>query len=259
MEQLSSCYFCGTALDEPLGTYLLGGDSPGGRVTLCPTCHEKLETTFDAAGVDTDVLPEDDASKPASHAETTGEEAGEAIDGEEESETADDNPVRTIVGGATDEKGDEADDEPPQEEAQDEPAPEAMDADDILVDLGDEDALDSTAGGSEETGQAETEPDAPGGFEPLEPADDGGAAGGDGESDQPGAGAPDRTISKREFNKVMRLLQNREFPVDRMEILTVATGAYDLRQPEVAQAIDLAIDRGVIDEDEEEGQLVRPE
>jgi len=295
MEQLSSCYFCGTALDEPLGTYRLGTDGPGGRVTLCPTCHEKLETVLGAAGVESGVLSEE--STPASHAGTAGEEAGETggeadeqTDDEADSGAVDDNPVRTIVGGETDEDGDEetvdeetvdeetVDEEPAgeSEDAPGEPVPEAMDADDILVDLGDDDALgddgdgddsaprddgatedDSAPTGNEEPGQAETEADTSGGFEPLEPADDGSTEEDDSDGDRSGAGASDRTISKGEFNKVMRLLQNREFPVDRMEILTVATGAYDLRQPEVDQAIDLAIDRGVIDEDEE--QLVRPE
>jgi hypothetical protein len=65
------------------------------------------------------------------------------------------------------------------------------------------------------------------------------------------------TVSALEYNKVMRLLQNREFPVDRAEIQTVAANAYGLAQHECAEVIDLAIDRGLIDE--RDGQLVRPE
>jgi hypothetical protein len=55
----------------------------------------------------------------------------------------------------------------------------------------------------------------------------------------------------------MRLLQNREFPVERAEIETVAANAYGLSQSECAEVIDLAVDRGLIDEDG--ANLVRSE
>lgn len=64
------------------------------------------------------------------------------------------------------------------------------------------------------------------------------------------------TISALEYNKVMRLLQNREFPVDRAEIESVAASAYELGEDECAEVIDLAIDRGLMDE--MDGKLVRP-
>jgi hypothetical protein len=63
------------------------------------------------------------------------------------------------------------------------------------------------------------------------------------------------TVSALEYNKVMRLLQNREFPVDRTEIETVAANAYGLARSECASVIDLAIDRGLIEETD--GELVR--
>jgi hypothetical protein len=55
----------------------------------------------------------------------------------------------------------------------------------------------------------------------------------------------------------MRMLQNREFPVDREEIVLVASNAYDIAQSECAQVIDLAVDRGLLDE--RDGKLYRPE
>jgi hypothetical protein len=64
------------------------------------------------------------------------------------------------------------------------------------------------------------------------------------------------SISALEYNKVMRLLQNREFPVDRAEIETVAANAYGLAESDCAAVIDLAIDRGLLRE--EGGQLRRP-
>jgi hypothetical protein len=69
--------------------------------------------------------------------------------------------------------------------------------------------------------------------------------------------APRVSISALEYNKVMRLLQNRQFPVEREEIETVAANAYDLSRSECAEVIDLAVDRGLIDESG--SQLTRPE
>jgi hypothetical protein len=53
-----------------------------------------------------------------------------------------------------------------------------------------------------------------------------------------------------QFRKVMRLLGNREFPMDRDAVEALAAGAYDLDDDNVAAIIDHAVDRGVIvDED----------
>jgi predicted nucleic-acid-binding protein len=60
----------------------------------------------------------------------------------------------------------------------------------------------------------------------------------------------------RTYNRVVRLLQNREFPVDRDEIEAVATNAYELSHEEFDAVIRLAIDRGVLEE--EDGKLVLP-
>lgn len=65
------------------------------------------------------------------------------------------------------------------------------------------------------------------------------------------------TITALEYNKIMRLLQNREFPVERAEIVDVAASAYDLSAAECAEVIDLAVDRDLLDEDG--GHLYRPE
>lgn len=67
----------------------------------------------------------------------------------------------------------------------------------------------------------------------------------------------DHSISALEYNKVMRLLQNREFPIDREEIVTVAASAYQVSRYDCDRVIDLAIDRGLIEE--ADGQLLRPD
>jgi len=65
------------------------------------------------------------------------------------------------------------------------------------------------------------------------------------------------TLTKLEYNKVMRLLQNRPFPVDRREICEVATSAYEIDQQEFDAVIEAAVERDLIAV--ENGQFVEPE
>jgi len=97
------------------------------------------------------------------------------------------------------------------------------------------------------------------GFEPI--ADSGGDDGDgtlladDAESTQTDGDGP--TLTKLEYNKVMRLLKNREFPVDRSEIREVATSAYQIDPAEFDAVIDAAIERDLLAV--ENGQFVDPE
>ncbi|WP_313692555.1 hypothetical protein [Halorarum halobium] len=74
-------------------------------------------------------------------------------------------------------------------------------------------------------------------------AEDGGSDGEDGGSGGGAGGEP------AEFRTVMRLLNNREFPVDRAEITDLASGAYELEVSEVDEIIDYAIERDILAED----------
>ncbi|WP_251330516.1 hypothetical protein [Haloplanus pelagicus] len=49
-----------------------------------------------------------------------------------------------------------------------------------------------------------------------------------------------------EYYKVLRLLQNREFPMDRADLTGLVTGAYDVSEPQCERIIETAIDRGVL-------------
>jgi hypothetical protein len=66
-----------------------------------------------------------------------------------------------------------------------------------------------------------------------------------------------QSISALEYNKVMRLLQNREFPVDRMELMAVAANTYDLSESDCAEVLEMAIDRGLLARDG--NKLVKPD
>ena len=247
MDRLSSCYFCGTALDEPLQDYpLVAGesDSHGAVVTLCPGCHHKLETVLDVVVGEAEDLPAlDDTARTALEGESPaaltepdeGEPAPDPIalgDGEQddtdsaEGANGTDTPSPESVTGA--------EPEPDEEPLATDPPDSAADA-------------DGSNGG--------TEADTPGENEPTVTGDDATTA------DERGGTNPDRevtgSVSALEYNKVMRLLQNREFPVDRAEIEAVVTSAYELSPGECAAVIDTAVDRGLVVE--RDGQLVRPD
>lgn len=87
--------------------------------------------------------------------------------------------------------------------------------------------------------------------------DDAGAGGATDADDEAGADAAPESISPFQYNKVMRLLENREFPVSVAEFESIATSAYQLDPSEVESVIQAAVDRGLLELDEEEETLHR--
>ncbi|PSQ16259.1 hypothetical protein BRD00_11230 [Halobacteriales archaeon QS_8_69_26] len=77
------------------------------------------------------------------------------------------------------------------------------------------------------------------------------------EDDEEAVDAPDVDVSTPPHSKVVRQLQNREFPVDREEIVTVATGAYGLSRTDATAALDALVAQGILRE--EDGRLHRVE
>ena len=246
MDHLSSCYFCGTALDETLRDYRvvpveLRDTDDATTATLCQSCHGKLERLLapvvEAAGEDGATL---DAGGDATETDDTIEETAEAADSEGATEPADE-----------DESANE--EETPLEKVE----ANLVDIDEEPLTEGDE-TVPAETGSDDEGAGAET-----GGSEDEETVRVRHETGDEGGNDETEAGADDggettrTTVSALEYNKVMRLLQNREFPVDREGFERVAANAYGLAEHECGEVIDLAIDRGLVAE--RDGQLVRPE
>jgi len=293
MDRLSSCYFCGIALDEPLRDYPLapGDGDPNAVVTLCPTCRRKLETVLgtvsspsdedpeetaivteeaaqlDASGADPEALganapdvdeepivmgTEETSAVDESEAEETESSESDAtddgeVDGTDATDDSDASPAASGRG-----KSPAADDTDTFETV--ETADVTAAAESAAADGEDGGADDGADGESELAGQPdEGEPDAPEDLQTGETSDDEtGSESDDGSSEGDGVKT---TVSALEYNKVMRLLQNREFPVDRAEIVAVAANAYELSKSECGEVIDLAVDRGLVDQ--EDGRLVR--
>ncbi|WP_276272652.1 hypothetical protein [Haloarcula litorea] len=225
MDRLSSCYFCGAALDASLSEYpvvpsdLGPTDDEQRTVVLCPTCRRKVGSIVEPIVA---TLRADDA--PAANDDDQS--------------------------GLIDESG--LDPQPDPDAVGD--ANETAEGD--LLDGGDGEPSDdgSLLGGDPDDERASTATDAGRAGADDEPA------GGSDDADEGRTQASsddDPALTRLEYNKVMRLLQNRQLPVERAEIRDVATSAYEISPREFDAVIDAAVERDLIAEDD--GRLVQPE
>ncbi|WP_225334965.1 hypothetical protein [Halomicrobium urmianum] len=330
MDRLSSCYFCGAALDASLSEYpivpaeLHPDDDQQQTVVLCPTCRRKLgqvvETVVgamdgrsgtdgdserrqvdadgavegDADGGDVGWMSAEDAVEQGStssrSASPRGDAAGDegllggasgddgsatprrrrngsagAGDGNSDAPTGRPNGGRS---GSTGDGGNYADGRSAADVANDRseagdaveqgstsPGSQARQDADEQSSSSHRSASpheDAAGASSSEPSVADTPEDAdeqssssPRSASPHEDADEGTGGPTDGEP----------SLTRLEYNKVMRLLQNREFPVDRAEIRAVATNAYKISDDEFERIIDAAVEHDLIDE--RNGQLVQ--
>ena len=122
------------------------------------------------------------------------------------------------------------------------PTVDAVEADDV-EETGDDPATAIDAAGHGSPSPAEADDDT---------AD---AADGSAEDHEDAAATENDGEEPADFRKVMRFLNNREFPVDRAEVAQFAAGAYDLEDEDVREIFDYAIERGVLAE--EDGRLIK--
>ncbi|WP_338739638.1 hypothetical protein [Haloplanus salilacus] len=88
----------------------------------------------------------------------------------------------------------------------------------------------------------------------AEAGDDTDATGDERAGESADLGAGDSTAEEEPdvpeaYYKVLRLLQNREFPMERAELTTLVTAAYEVSEPQCERILETAIDRGVLVED----------
>ena len=245
MNQLSSCYFCGGALDVSLSEYPIIPKSldptaeKQGTVVLCPTCREKLATIIEPA-VEAAKADARETAEPAADAGPTEPPGGPDDSGTRTTEdpTTTENVVEPADDGSllgTD-SANAAEQEPSEQSAatvDSTPAPDTTEpaAADASAERTAEPGEENDAGTATETGREDAEK--------SEDSDD--------NADGP-------SLTKLEYNKVMRLLQNREMPVDRAEIREVAVNAYEIEGEQFDAIIDAAVDRDLIGQ--ANGQLV---
>jgi hypothetical protein len=281
MEQLSSCYFCGAALDAQIEPYRVVPASldPSGdeqrAVSLCPACRQKLAQIVDTVVAATDAADPTDAIDEVPELDPEGglleeepiDPAAGGADASGEDERSRDAPDGSS-GERTAERDDEAGDTQASENRTIERtrsshsgqgtgggsrSGERRQRDDRSGQSGD--PLDSGERGANGTEQRQSGRDG-GSDAQYSSGTRAGERDGDDRAKQThdDAGDDGPSLTALEYNKVMRLLQNREFPVERAEIHEVATSAYDITDREFDAIIDAAIQRGLIDE--QNGQLV---
>jgi hypothetical protein len=220
MRQLRSCDFCGgdaAGVYEVLPPELAPTDAEQRRLVLCSDCAGTLETVVDPLLERLGVETGDDAA--------TASDPVDAGGSDDDIGFAPDSPADPSTGGSKDDNA----------------------ATDGAVQWDDVEPTTPASGESESDGGGV--PD-----EPTEPATDARGSQGapDGHADDPDgseAAAAGRPDEPEEFRTVMRLLGNREFPVDRGAIVELATNAYELDEQHVHRIIDHAVDRGVIADD----------
>jgi len=71
----------------------------------------------------------------------------------------------------------------------------------------------------------------------------------DGKTDEGDDGPEDESDVPDGYYKVLRLLQNREFPMERADLTALVTAAYDVSGPQCERILDTAIERGILVED----------
>jgi len=263
MADLQVCYFCGSGPDDDIGEYAVVPPAlePDEQqsVALCPDCREKLTSVMDPVVDAAEAYARENAGAGAG-ADAGG--GGARGDGDTAPGSRAGEPTAGPHEGRGGERGDagasgtdagrgDAGVAPDDAVEPSSPGGAGADADDgVTVDPAD--AGDSMGGGAGDGG------------------DSGGGAGGGGDSGSGADDAPAESSAVRDqphaddelvgrnneaYNKTLRLLQNREFPVERHEIEQVAASAYQLDPQEVSDAIDALIRKGLLTQ--EGAQLVR--
>ena len=263
MPDLSACYFCGAAADAQVREYdVVPDDSLRSTATLCPGCREKLETVLspvvrgaqpsdEPVDVRLDAIEAGDADAAASTLEVESEDILAAAD--RSRDAADAAPTSSEGSSASD----EGDAPAASSDAADETAStDGTDADPLAGSAGDS-ATDGIAFGDESDASASSGADAEPESEPT--GAESTASGSDAASASASTGGAGSDVERPDadtYNRVVRLLQNREFPVNRSEFSDLASSAYDVPGDECAQVIDYAIQRGELVE--ESGMLKKP-
>lgn len=267
MPEFSACYFCGMALDAPLAEYPVVPETlhPSAdqqrTVVLCPSCRRKLGAVVDAVVGAVDDAPSDAsiqqdleaAGNGGDEDEAAGGIAVEEVDGHRAVEESTDEPRETDDDGfefeermdridaeavktdqGTETRDDTADEEHPASEA----AADAADGTTAADERDDGGAPDDEAATSDATAAKDTS--ATDDRVADGPTDD------DAEDNNATDGADEPQLTALEYNKVMRLLQNREFPVALEEFKIVATNAYEISDEEFDAIIEAAANRDLI-------------
>ena len=223
MREVRTCDFCD---DEAAGTFEVVPPErdpvgEGRRMVLCPGCRGTLASVLEpllagggSADADTGTAPGEESGVGTGSTTVVAEPERDPDDG------ADADADRSTGTGAAPEAGRSGQSSPPET-----------------------DGASPPTGGTDVTGGTSANAtDATGGGDGNAGEDIGAAIGGDERGETPGERRRStRRGTPRGYRKVMRFLENREFPMDREEAETLAVEAYDMDPEAVSAAIDHAV------------------
>ena len=298
MDRLSSCYFCGDALDatleeHPVVPSNLHPDPESQRsVVLCSSCRQKLEvvleTVVDAVetgtgdvtaveegrqsgasadesasaddlestlGDDEEILTSLDADDSADDDAVDAAEASEMEFGDDRAATAASSASEDT--DATDDSGSDGRSEETKYTdsrgagfRRDDDGP--VESESLTEGASDDDDDESTGATEGRSRSGSTDSNAGSSGTSSSDQRDTGSGSGSNDADSPTTDR-DVSLSRLENTKVMRLLENREFPVEKDEFVTVAASAYQVSRDDCEKVLGLAVEHGLLREDD--GQL----
>ncbi|MFB6188723.1 MAG: hypothetical protein ABEI57_02465 [Halapricum sp.] len=234
MDRFSSCYFCGDAVDAALEEYPIVPSEQypsvetDRQIVLCPSCRRKLTTVIEH--VLEAALSGEEASVEDSIASLDEETPLTDVSNGDDETTADETMTATSVEPI----GNGADRPETAEPQTDDDGAEDSDRDtETEAAKSGRATEDGTAAKRDTNGEtADTESES---------------------TDRPagkssGPDAPGGAYERSEYNRVVRLLQNRDFPVEIEEITVVAQSAYDIDRDTTHEILEALIDRGVVED-----------
>ncbi len=264
MHALRSCDFCGAdaaGAFEIVPPELEPTEAEQRRVVLCVDCKDRLEVLIEPllarAGAEDEPAADDEADANDGESAGTGSVAAIADDSTQKRDRAS-SPNATVSELDADPVSD-ADSESAESEAGSDGSADTDSSDVSLLEDGitfehGDGANDSEVDAAEVAdlvAAADGKPDSG-----APEANDAGRDGAD-EGDEPDAESTDAPTSPPPaYGKVVRLLRNREFPMQRRAVEELAAGAYDLEGDEVEAIVDYALEDGEFVE--ERGMLSRP-
>lgn len=246
---LRSCYFCGTVGDA-LDTYALprDDDTDPVRVTLCTDCHAKLDRVLDAVAGGP-VGRADGETDPAGTAEDSPSNAADATFRGTGEVTFGDPAAAAETGGDDEADGgtERADAAGSEGESAEAAGSEGSSTETIEREEASTEATAKGSGSTEATESGPASEDVPDGETPDDGSDaTGGLRGLD----------PDDRGQVATYRKALRLLQNREFPMERAAVVDLLGSAYDLDRSECNRLLDFAVEKELLVEEGDE--LRRP-
>ncbi|MDF9747337.1 hypothetical protein [Natrinema salsiterrestre] len=253
MRELRNCDFCdadAVGAFEIVPPELEPTEAEQRRVVCCPDCKERLETLIEPllarAGAD-GKGPENGTDEATATRETDGSGSVVATaDESTENRSRTASPSASVsdpTDGADAEDGAASDSEPGSTTESVLEDGITFERDERADESGAEPDSTTDAGATSDSADAVDADDRP---EPNDAPTE--------SSTDPSAGSPSRPPAA--YNKVVRLLRNREFPMKRSAVEELAAGAYELESHEVEAIVDHAIEDGEFVE--ENGRLRRP-